>query len=163
MTILEYISANKEWLFSGIGVLVITAFFGLTRRSPNAPDAKNVKHTHEIKISNESSLVGQPPDETTKFDNRITFADGVFARVFVDGVVQIIDPYAYTSSKDSIDMLKTLIDSHLRQTLESVPISEARTRRKELEEEIIEKVQDTFNKHGVKLISISIGNIIEIT
>jgi len=35
--ILEYIKNNKEWIFSGIGVMIITVFFGLFKRNRKLP------------------------------------------------------------------------------------------------------------------------------
>ena len=157
--LIDYICGNKEWLFSGIGVVVVTVV--LRAIFPSKPQL--IVHKHIKKSKDKPAPKERPIEKLPPLDNRVTFSDGKFAEVEVNGVVQLYDPMKYLDNTNTFDILRRATDVHLRQTLEGISIVEARTRRQEIGKDLVEKLQGIYREHGFTLKAINIGNIKEIT
>ena len=68
---IEYIIENKEWIFSGIGVLIITAIWGLFYKRKN-------KNENVSKISGNHNVVSQ---QNIDSDANSSEVDGDFNKV----------------------------------------------------------------------------------
>lgn len=155
---IAYVWDNKEWLFSGVGALVLTMASRVI--FPSKPQL--VVHKHSTEIPEKAPPKYQGVEKITPLDNRVTFSDGTFAEVDVDGVMQMFDPKKVLDGHNTFEILRKATDSCLRQTLETMSVVEARTRRKEIGEELVEKLQGIYNEHGVMLKVLNIGRIQEI-
>ncbi len=156
--LITYIYENKEWIFSGVGVLIITILIQITFR----PKEKLVIHKFEKDGINEAQKKEKQTKEFPSLDNRVTFTSGETAFVEVNGTMQTFDPRKILESEDTFEILRAATDMELRQYLESISIKEAREKRKEIGKNIVNKLQDTFNEHGVNLKELHIGSIQEI-
>jgi regulator of protease activity HflC (stomatin/prohibitin superfamily) len=151
-TFLTFLSQNKEWLFSGIGVTTLTCVFLLFRHVFLSTDSKSANNKPEQRSAPSSTHIDRP--------NRLNFADGTIGVVEAGFTCHIVDPVLYTYEADKpIDIVISIADSRCRQTLESRSISEVRTRRHELERMLVNSLQPDFKRYGLQIDSFYIGSI----
>lgn len=150
--LLQYLLKNKEWIFSGVGVFILAGAIHIAKRVLPARSAVSFE---------ESAQKSSDRDETPSYrTNNVTFSDGVVGIVEAHLVYRVVDAIRYTyESTKPMDILLPLVDSRLRQMLEQMSISEARSRREIIGTALIEALQPEFARYGMELGSVLIGSI----
>jgi len=174
--ILKWISENKQWVFSGVGVFIVAAVASMVRwiLSGRGQRPSRTTPTSEATVGRPAAdhSKGELTDEillTTQTLN-LSFDDhrGVYALTMSDGkrvcaevhlAWRVINPYLFCfSSKDHpFDVLVPLLLSRLRGFMEGLTLDDARARRCEVEHRITQELGLEFEKRGIKLESITIG------
>lgn len=150
--VLTYLSQNKEWLFSGVGVTALTCVFLVVRKFVFSPRSRSAAKTPEQGSAPFTTHLNRP--------NRVTFANGTIGAVEAGFAYRVVDPVLYTYEADKpLDILISIADSRCRQTLERHSISDARTQREDLERLLVDSLQPDFATYGLQIDSFYIGSI----
>lgn len=120
------------------------------------------KNTNKAK----SSAILPEPDKQDRDKNldshfpSVTFSDGTLVDVIITINFRIFDAYKYTyEASKPLEILKTLVDSRVRQVFEKITIEQARERRRETEIELKHDLSEEFLQYGIELKAINIGAI----
>lgn len=154
--IIEYIRNNKEWIFSGVGVLVLSAIvwacrrlFSLVRRGTGAGIGGS---TGKIEVRAQDRL-----------GHRFEFSDGVvaYARLRYSSTIEdaLLFFKAFKTHRDCANALGPLVHARACYLLEPYTYAEAKLHRREVELKLTEDLQETYAKHGMKLDGITIGSL----
>jgi len=174
--ILKWISENKQWVFSGVGVFIIAAVASMVRwilagrgqRPSRATPTSEATVGRPAADHSEGELTDEIPLTTQtlnlSFDDHggvhaLTMSDGKRVRAEVHLAWRVINPYLFCfSSKDHpFDVLVPLLLSRLRGFMEGLTLDDARARRRETEHRVTQELGLEFEKRGIKLESITIG------
>jgi hypothetical protein len=172
--VLKWISENKQWLFSGVGVAVIVTIVrwaldrwqrpSLTTPASEATLGRPTTGHSEDELTDEIPLTTQTLN--LSFDdhgavNVLTMSDGKRVRAEVHLAWCVINPYKFSfSSKDHpLDVLVPLLLSRLRGFMEGLTFDNARARRREVEHLVTQDLSLEFEKRGIKIESITIGDM----
>ena len=154
-TLLDYIASNKEWLFSGAGVFVISAAFALfrMRRTGSASGASEDRQPHEI-----------PARSSPGF--RFEFADGIIAYAKVRTSYRLVNPLVFvTFFKSNDEFLKSMasrVHAKACYLLEKYPYQEAKLYREQAEQELVAQLKDQYATFGLELQEITIGSLVRV-
>lgn len=191
-SIFDYISQNKEWLFSGVGVTLVATFFWLMRHvifskrdvsdngiqsrlkdddddGPNYWDAIKPSNSNYKLVSKKSNSF---PAGVQAFSfeyspqghaNALNLKGKVF-RVEIQFSCQMSNPYKamFAANDYALNFLQPQFLVDARAVLEKYSASNLREKRKQVADEIVMELSDKFDKYGFKLLSVNIGAIEQI-
>ena len=174
--ILKWISENKQWVFSGVGVFIIVAVASMVRwilyGRGHRPSRATLTSERTVGRPATDHSEGELTDEiplTTQtlnlsFDDHgsvpaLTMSDGNRVRAEVHLAWRVINPYlfCFSSKEHPFDVLVPLLLSRLRGFIEELVLDDARARRREAENRVTEELRLEFKERGIKLESITIG------
>ena len=174
--ILKWISENKQWVFSGVGVFLIAAVASMVHSILSGRGQRPSRATPKSKATVGRPAAGHSEGELTdkiplttqtlnlSFDDHggvhaLTMSDGKRVRAEVHLAWRVINSYLFCfSSKDHpFDVLVPLLLARLRGFMEGLTLDSARDRRREAEHRITQELGLEFEKRGIKLESITIG------
>ena len=117
----------------------------------------------KIKKSESHENLSKQNEQDEDIDNHfpsVTCTDGTLVDVIISIHYRIFDPvkYTYEASKP-LEILKTVVDSRLRQIFEKITVEEARESRQKTENRLKNDLAEEFLRFGIKLESINIGAI----
>jgi len=173
---IEFILKNKEWLFSGIGVFVLSGVALLLRHllfpMKHGSDATQIRdngkqETHSQKKVEYRDYINVKETYELPFDDGyktkpLILADGTVCRMDTQLVMEVSNATkAFDTWKEDhpLNLLSPVISSRVHQLLEASTFAEVRARRKEFEEELLTELQSDFGKRGFKLESFIIGAV----
>jgi hypothetical protein len=162
--IIDYILNNKEWIFSGIGIFLLSGMIWFLSRLlfSNSPRTygESGSHTtvHSERIKRESDI-----EARDNVGHRFEFLDGVIAYARLRGSYTIEDAKLFFSSFKSNDecrkLFAPLIHARACYLLEKYPFAEAKLHRREVEIKLTEELKEEFARHGIRLDGITIGSL----
>ena len=148
--IFDYVVANKEWIFSGIGVPVILGALRWLFRSRTLPPAP--------------ADAGQAGDPTVGRGQRLEFADGTVASAKMRFAYRIKNALLYFQTFKHIGEVGKsfgpLVSARANYLLEAYSFEEAKRSRRAIELALVKDLQDEFAKVGLALERITIGSLI---
>lgn len=153
--LLDYIASNKEWLFSGAGIFLISAVFTLfrVRRTRAAAGKQGDAKPHEMPVRGSRGF-------------RFEFADGVVAYAKLRTSYRLVNPLVFvTFFKSNDEFLKAMasrVHAKACYFLEKYPYQEAKLRREQLEHELIAELKDQYTTFGLELQEITIGSLVRV-
>ena len=174
---LRWLTANKEWLFSGVGVFVLGAFGALLRRrstrlpdpsarqsaAPGRADSQDTrpKRTDSIPTTSQtcSVVIGQHRDFPPLVLQGEILA---WAEISIDW--RVTNPFKFfTHAHDEhpVDALVQKAIGHLRVLLEEHNLSDARRLRPEIALKAKAKMAPLFDERGIVLEAIDIGAVLQ--
>ncbi len=111
---------------------------------------------HDLKQTH----LGPLSPERDHYYPTVIFNDGIAAAVRLDISCRISDPLKYQFCKgDLLTTLSNLADQQFRQLIENFSFSEAKRKRRMVEQRLKKELGAQFGKYGIKLQSITIGAI----
>lgn len=177
-SILNWLSENKQWVFSGIGVLVLSGLGSVIRlafrgRSRSGARAEAERPQASVSKAANSTMTDSIPLTTQTlnlmFDARgnappLTMKDGKKARAEVHLAWKVVNPYLFCfSAKDHpFDVLVPLLLARTRENLEGLKLDDPRAQRREAETHIKEMLVNDFKKRGIEIESILFGAVEEL-
>jgi len=170
---------NKQWVFSGIGVLALSGLgsvirFAFRGRRPGGDGAGTIRNPEpSVSESVKSATTGSIPVSTQtlnlSFDTGgssppLTMMDGKKARAEIHLAWKVVNPYlfCFSSNGHPFDVLVPLLLARTRELMESLKLDDARSRRRESETRITEILIDDFGKRGIKIESVLLGAVEEL-
>jgi hypothetical protein len=188
---IDYISRNKEWIFSGIGIFAITGVLWFFRklffqRSTVDPERKTSKRDSKHPPSNHWEAI-RPPNSKYKTVSKMvdsmpagiqTIAleystdghahplnlKGTIARAEIVFECQVNNPMkAITVGNEyAMNFLPAQFLVEARTTLEKYTLKKIQDNRSSIASEISDKLKTHFDKYGFTLIRVGIGAISKI-
>jgi hypothetical protein len=150
---LTFLANNKEWLFSGIGVFVLSALLLILRQIFSS-------HTNRAAATHTESAT---PSLTTR-GHRFELSDGTVAYARLRVTYSVTDPLLFFQSfKDHAACKRAfapLIHARACYLLEQYPFDEAKLHRREAELTLVEELAGEYAKVGLQLGDITIGSLI---
>lgn len=173
--IIEYINNNKEWLFSGIGVFMLTGCIWFFRKFITLSPANRVigskNKSQRNLISNNSTpkeLVSIPLGlQSFSFiygpqgHAKTLTLKGARVSAEIQLTCQIINPYKamFGANDYALNVLLPRFLLEARGLLELNSLTKLRENRIEVSKNIMSKLSPQFDKLGVRLDSVTIGAI----
>lgn len=190
-SIIDYISKNKEWLFSGAGVTIVVTIFWLIRHSifgkrdlsangiqskskddddgPNywdaiTPSNSNYKLVSEKSNSFPAGVQAFSFEYSPQGHANALNLKGKIVRVEIQFSCQLSNVYKamFAANDYALNYLQPQFLIDARTVLEKYSASNLRNKRKEIADEIVLELSDMFDKFGFKLLSVNIGAIEQI-
>lgn len=154
--LIDFIASNKEWLFSGVGVFVLSGVVFLLRRLPLSSSGKK------------RPLPNSPEGNTQSSRGfRFEFADGEIAYAKLRTSYNLIHPLEFIKFfKSHDDFLKAMaprVHARACYLLEKYPYPEAKLRREEVEQELKTALSDQYATFGLELTEITIGSFVRLS
>ena len=174
--ILKWISENKQWVFSGVGVFIIAAVVSMVRwilsgrrqRPSRATPTSEATVGRPTADHSQRELTHVIPLTTQtlnlSFDDHggvhaLTMSDGRRVRAEVHLAWRVSNPslFLFSSKDHPFDVLVPDLLSRLRGFMESFTLDDARVGRRQTEDRVKQELGIEFEKRGIKLESITIG------
>ncbi len=153
--IVDFIWAEREWMFSGIGVVILAALFSKLRNS-NVPVPQSA--------TAKSTRPNEPTSKTEQLDPLlVTLSDGYEYQVQVLFSYRLVNPSQLLSSVGDYakaeDMLQKALRVKLIGKLETQTYSSLASDRAKISKIMLKQMEDTASEFGFKMMDIDIGSI----
>jgi len=163
-SVIEWISENREWLFSGAGLVVISAAWAVFRyvgsKSSNATTAKAQSGASQS-TSSFGDEEGGSGDEIKPL--MVHTIDGYLAQVGVLFEWRIVDPLSFVKNLGSMEEAGNKITERLRYHLigglEDKALPQIREERSVLSKQLLQTFRDEIKPFGVELVHLKIGRV----
>ena len=189
---IEFVSKNKEWLFSGIGVTIIVAIFWIMRHVifGKSESGKNEVHSQSIDIEDDEpnyweairplnsnyKLVSKKSNSIPAGIQTFSFEyspyghahalnlKGKTVRAEIQFSCRITNVYKAMFEADdyALNFLQPQFLLQARTILERFSIDNLRDKRQEVSNEVLNELADSFGKFGFALLSVTIGAVEQI-
>jgi len=151
--IIDYILKNKEWIFSGIGVLQ-----GIV------PPQSRYKFVTETSDSIPLGLQSFSFEYGPQGHAKALTLKGAIVRAEIQFTCQITNPYKamFGANEYALNILPPRFLSQARGILERFPLTRLRAGRQEIAQDIMAQLLPQFEELGVRLESVTIGSLDQI-
>lgn len=153
--IIDYILKNKEWIFSGIGVVALSGMIWFIRLLLFSK--VNLAHHERLKREPQYQAQGS-------VGHRFEFSDGViaYARLRVSYTLEngMLFFSSYKNDDECIKSFAPLIHARACYLLEKYPFAEAKLHRRDVEIKLKEELQEEYAKRGLRLDEFTIGSLV---
>lgn len=162
-TAVEWISENREWLFSGAGLVVLSAIWAVFRYLGSRQAAPPVEKA-TVQTKGAASSFG---DEKQGGDSikplMVHTTDGYLAQVGVLFEWRIVEVFPFKKSLGDMQQADKKITERLRyhliEGLEKKTLSELREERSILSDQLLNSFKNEIRPFGVELVHLKIGRV----
>ena len=171
--IIDYIMKNKEWIFSGIGVLALTGVIWFLRRflfsnSFHIDRGSGSRLRHELRSnSSEPQKSTSIPLGLQSFSfeygpqghTKELTLKGTIVRADIQFTCQITNPYKamFGANEYALNVLSPRFLLEARGILEKFPLTTLRADRQEISQDIMARLSPQFEELGERMKSVTIG------
>lgn len=159
----QWISDNREWLFSGVGLIVLSAVWRAFRRFSSKRNKPSTKKVGSKNKQTPSSFGEDKPESNEIKPLMVRTTDGYLAQIGVLFEWRIVDPIPFmTNLGDEAQAGRKITERlryHLIEGLEQKALSEIREERAATGSQLLQTFRKEISPFGVELVHLKIGRV----
>ena len=162
MQIWDWILFNKDWLFSGAGIVVLVYVGKLLFNAFIEPKSNGIRDSG-VPNAKMSRLKPERPEGDKLEPLIVRLADGNLYQIQVLFSYRVTNPLALITGAGEMGKAEKMLINSLKvrliQELEPIDVDDLRRRRREIGANILSSMKDIENKIGLAFVELEIGAI----